>query len=265
MRGFRRGNLAASRTLADMLAPLAFSLVIAKAASTLVLTYHDIIPTRGPGSVWFDCTAAEFRAQIRQLTRWGAVFVSVEDLQAGLSGRKALPPKAVVLTFADGYHGVYDHAWPVMKRERIPFALYVHTGYVGSKVGRPKMTWDELGTMVRSGLATVGSQTVSHPADLRKLTDAQIVKEFTVSKRSIEKRFGVCHSLAYPNGKWDARSARQAEKAGYAMAFTEELKPAETAASFFEVPRYVHTQWERGWRNCRSGRFTARLRSKTSR
>ena len=225
------------------------ALLLAPAPRTVVLTYHDVIAKRGAGSVWFDCTASEFRSQMAWLKGKGARFASVAELEASLSGGKALPSKAVVVTFADNYRGFFTYALPVLKSMRIPAAMFVHTGFVGSPVGRPKMTWDQLKTCAGTGLVTVASQTVSHPADLAALSDAMIRKEFGASKAAVVSRFGACRYLAYPNGKYDMRVARLARAAGYAMAFTEVTKPAETRPDLWRVPRYVHTKYRQAWRD----------------
>lgn len=223
----------------------------------VVLTYHDVIERRGPGSVWFDCTSAELRAQLDFMARKGATFVSIPQIEAALDGTRALPKRAVALTFADNYRGFLLRAWPLLKARRIPVALFVHTDYVGSPVGRPKMTWAELTALQRSGLVTVASQTRSHPADLRALPEARLDAEFVGAKAAIERRLGACHYLAYPNGKYDARVARAARRAGYSLAFTEVLAPLDRAPDRWRLPRYVHTKYRLALANLSSSRAVA--------
>lgn len=214
---------------------------------TPVLTYHDVIAARDGNALWFDCTTDELKQQLDWLTARRASFISLDQLYAHLVDGTKLPPNAIALTFADNYEGFYLRAWPILKARRIPITMFVHTGFVGNRSGRPKMTWDQLKELKSSGLVTVASQTVSHPADLRNLSDAQLDKEFETSKRSIETRMGKCAYIAYPNGKWDQRSVKAANRAGYLMAFTEELRSAERAASILSVPRYVHTKYRQAW------------------
>src|SRR5207249_1556632 len=132
----------------------------------------------------------------------------------------------------------------------IPAAMFVHTGFVGSPVGRPKMSWAQLRELDREGLVTIACQTVSHPPDLRRLTDGQLDREMSLSKQALERQLG--HAvlyIAYPNVKWDERSTAAARRAGYLMGFTEELRPAETATGILAVPRYVHTKYLQAWRD----------------
>jgi len=77
--------------------------------------------------------------------------------------------------------------------------------------------------------------------------------EMEGSKATLERRLGhPIRFLAYPNGKFDARVARAAATAGYAMAFTERLNPAEQSPSIFMVARYVHTKYRQAWSDAKA-------------
>jgi peptidoglycan/xylan/chitin deacetylase (PgdA/CDA1 family) len=227
--------------------------VVAPAEPTsraVVLTYHDIIEQRGPGSVWFDCTVREFRAQMDELRRNGAAFVSTRQVESFLASGAPLPPRAVAVTFADNYRGFLMHAWPILRNRGIPVTMFVHTGYVGSRVGRPKMTWAELTQLHRQGVI-VASQTVSHPADLTKLSDADLRKEFRGAMDTLTQRIDPygAHRLAYPNGKFDRRTIMFAKEAGVQFAYTEECQPVTARSLPLAIPRYVHTKVRQAWRD----------------
>ena len=212
---------------------------------TPILTYHDFVARRDARSLWFDCTQQEFRSQLNYFSRHQARFLSLQQIETALKLGRDLPRHAIALTFADNYEGFWRNAYPILKARRIPCAMFVHTGYVGDRHGRPKMTWDQLRQLDREGLVTVASQTVSHPADLRDLSDDQLDREFVESKSKLEKELG--HEvpyLAYPNGKYDARIAKHARAAGYRLAFTEVTQPLERSPDRWRINRYVHTKWQ---------------------
>lgn len=218
---------------------------------TLILTYHDIIPRRTQESVWFDCTIKEFKEQLVWLKSRGANFITVDQLHSNLTQGASLPHKSVLVTFADNYQGFYRFALPLLRKEKIPSMMFVHTGFVGSKVGRPKMDWNQLQELSQEGLVEIASQTVTHPADLSKLSSALQRDEIFKSKDAIRKflnknpRF-----IAYPNGKFNAESKLLAKKAGYQMAFAESQTPAQKSSDIFSVNRYVHTKLKQGWTDC---------------
>jgi len=212
----------------------------------VALTYHDVTPRK---SVWFDCTPAEFKSQIDAMTKAGVQFVSLAQVEASLKGGK-LPPKAVALTFADNYHGFLDYAYPLLKARKIPVAMFVHTGFVGSKVGRPKMSWPEIERLDREGLVTFGSQTVTH-RDLPTLSDAEVDHELRDSKTALERRLRhPVRYFAYPDGAVDDRIEQAVAISGlYVLAFGEVQRPFDR--SKFRVNRYVHTQWRRALRDAK--------------
>ena len=220
----------------------------AAATRPVALTYHDVTPGK---SVWFDCTPSEFRSQIDTMTRAGARFVSLAQVEAFYAGRP-LPRNAVAITFADNYRGFLTHAYPLLRARRIPVAMFVHTGFVGSSVGRPKMTWDELSRLDREGLCTIASQTVTHRS-LDTLSSPEITKELRDSKAALERHLGhPVRYLAYPNGAYDARCEAAAAAAGYRLAFCEVQRPFGRDRD--AVERYVHTKWRRALRDGRIGR-----------
>lgn len=215
---------------------------------TPILTYHDVIERRDESSLWFDCSADELANQLDWLKANGAHFVSIDQVYKHLSSGAPLPKYAIAITFADGYEGFYRHGLPVLRSRHVPVAMFVHTDYVGDQQGRPKMTWDQLKELDREGLVTVCSQTRTHPADLRRLSAASLAEEMSGSKAALERQLGhPARYIAYPNGKFDTRVARAAQKAGYVMAFTERLTPIEESPNLFMVSRYVHTKYRQAW------------------
>ena len=226
-----------------MILPLFLALLSSPRA--IALTYHDVTPRK---TVWFDCTPSEFRSQIDAMTKAGARFVSLAQVEAAYRGTP-LPKGAVAITFADNYRGFLTYAYPLLKARRIPCAMFVHTGFVGSKVGRPKMTWPELGRLDREGLCTVASQTVTHRS-LDALSDEEIDRELRDSKTALESHLGhPVRYLAYPNGAYDARCEAVARRAGYAAAFVEVQRPF--GKDPYAVERYVHTKWRQALQDAR--------------
>jgi len=212
-----------------------------------VIMYHDLIKHRGPGSVWFDSTEAEFSDQMDELKSKGYHPVSLDDLYKHLTTGSDLPDKAIVLTFDDNYQGVYDFAYPILKADGFPFAVFVHTGYVGTKTkyGRAHMTWDTLSKLLKDPLFTVGSHTVTHP-DLTKLGPTEVDKEMTDSKQSLETHLHTqIDYFAYPDGKNDDAVQAAAKDAGYKMAFTMENGPVEESPNILCLNRYVQTRMEK--------------------
>lgn len=214
-----------------------------------VLTYHGVIGSRSQrGAVWFDCTAAEFEAQMQFLRAQGAHVITLDQLRRHLTLGEPLPDRAIALTFDDSYQGVYDYAAPILKRYGYPYAVFVHTDYVGSQQGRPKMSWTELRELAGSGLVTIGSHSRSHPADMGRLSTEQQDEELQGSKQALEQALGRPISfVSYPNGKADAVTFGRARAAGYTLGFMEEWGPVQQSPGILALNRYIHLQLPRAW------------------
>lgn len=113
-------------------------------SSVTVLAYHRIAtpassPELAPSLI--DAYPADFEAQMRYLKEQYNV-VSSWDLVRSLRDGRALPPRAVIITFDDGYRCFKDTAWPIMRRLGLPATLFVPT-YYPSHPGA-LFWWDEL-------------------------------------------------------------------------------------------------------------------------
>lgn len=223
-----------------------------------VLMFHDLIEKRGRGSEWFDCTVDEFKEVLDQIETEGMKVLSLDELYDHLTTGKEVPEKSIVLTFDDNYQSFYDLAWPLLKEKKFPATVFVHTGYVGRKDGRAKMSWETLQELVKDPLFKVGGHTINHYLDLKDRDLNTQRDELTISKSDLESHLGVkVDYLAYPNGSNGEDTQVLAQEAGYKMAFTIENTPAEESPNIFAVGRYVHTKLKNAIEDCDKARTGA--------
>ncbi len=117
--------------------------VPARRGSFHVLTYHrvdepDHRPMLDP---YLVISPLLFEEHVRFLAEHYRV-ISLELLLEALEGRQELPPRALAITFDDGYRDFAEHAWPILKRFGLPVTLFVPTAFPG----RPERAfwWDRL-------------------------------------------------------------------------------------------------------------------------
>jgi hypothetical protein len=92
---------------------------------------------------------------------------------------------------------------------------------MAGKTGRSSLTWEQLQEMAANPLVTIASHTVTHPKDLRELSDDGLAREVMESKRILEQRLGIpINYFTYPEGKLDAQVKQWVIAAGYQMAFS---------------------------------------------
>ncbi|MCW2792542.1 MAG: putative polysaccharide deacetylase [Nocardioides sp.] len=206
---------------------------VAKAARRLrrkngltIIGWHRVDGTSTGLSTGVD----DFRRHLDEIERWGAVVLPLEEAVAGLRAG-TLPPRAVVLTFDDGYASVVETAWPLLRERGMPTTLFAVSGAL---TGDLRFAWDrhepehdrlrlarpdELRDAARDGL-DIGSHTVSHPW-LPRLARAELRRELADSRTALEELLGrPVTSLAYPTGGWNPEVRAVAGEVGYRLGVT---------------------------------------------
>lgn len=92
-----------------------------------VINYHRILPAQDP-LLASEPDLPTFRWQMELLARSFNVLPLSEAL-ARLDGGR-LPPRAVCITFDDGYRSLHDLGLPVLREFRLPATVFVTSGHV---------------------------------------------------------------------------------------------------------------------------------------
>ena len=114
----------------------------------IVLLYHGVyadgLDLDGRNSSGKHISEGDFSRQMDILAReWNAV--SMRDISLAHRGETPLPPRAVAVTFDDGFANVHDVAWPILRERDLPATFYLTTGFIDS--GRGSWT-DQLEIMI---------------------------------------------------------------------------------------------------------------------
>ena len=129
-----------------------------------ILAYHridEIDPDADLDPGLISATPSDFEEQVRIVAERYAP-ISLDQLVAAHRGEAPLPPRAVLMTFDDGYEDFARCAWPIMKRHGVPAVLFVPTSFPDSN--GPGFWWDRLySALVRTREAQVN---VSEVGDL---------------------------------------------------------------------------------------------------
>jgi hypothetical protein len=113
-----------------------------------VLTYHRIgCPLENPAmdADVFSARPDEFRRHMECLVEYYHP-VCIHEVIDAVHNKSSLPPRAVLVTFDDGYRDFAEHAWPVLRELGIPVTLFVPTGYPGAP--EREFWWDRLTRLV---------------------------------------------------------------------------------------------------------------------
>ncbi|WP_107666372.1 polysaccharide deacetylase family protein [Cyanothece sp. BG0011] len=205
----------ASQTVAK---PFPYIHESARAAKVPIFMYHDILPKK---EVFFDVTPEELENHFKYIREQGLTPISLDFLLEHLQKGIPLPDKPILLSFDDGYGGHYDYVYPLLKKYNYPAVFSVYVTKMDGKTARSSLTWEQLQQLADDPLITIASHTITHPRDLRELSDDELFQEVMMSKEILEKKLGIpIKYFTYPEGKHDARVKQWALAAGYKMALT---------------------------------------------
>ena len=93
-----------------------------------VLLYHRVNDEKNPISATIPVKV--FRKQMEVLSRYFTVLPLEELVDRAL--RRDIPPKAIAITFDDGYRDNYENAFPILKQFRLPATIFLATGAIDS-------------------------------------------------------------------------------------------------------------------------------------
>lgn len=194
--------------------------------SVRVLAYHAVADVDHPAPSRYLVPPRLLEQQLSALSAAGFHFISATELLDGLAGRR-LPPRAILVTFDDGYVSVHHTARHILARLAIPAVAFVVTGLVGrwnewdARAPVPKlplMDRAQLAELVAQGWE-LGTHTRTHP-HLRGVSASQLADEVAGSRKDLaELGLGTPRLLAYPYGQHSSRVRAAAERAGYDAAF----------------------------------------------
>ncbi|MDB6140428.1 MAG: hypothetical protein JWO94_3500, partial [Verrucomicrobiaceae bacterium] len=192
-----------------------------KSASVAILGYHDF---RDHGGTPMMIAEPKFRQQMEALRDSKIPVIPLSDVLAWKRGEKNIPEEAVCITMDDGYVGVYQYAYPILKEMGFPFTIYLYKKYVN--IGGRSMKWEQIKEMMEHG-CEVASHTVSHAALTKKgtRTDAEyelwLLGELKESKDFLEEHLGKkCLSVAYPYGNYSDTIMELGQQVGYEAGVT---------------------------------------------
>jgi peptidoglycan/xylan/chitin deacetylase (PgdA/CDA1 family) len=212
--------------------PVSAKPAIDQNAQVVIFGYHRFVNSvRHPDT---EITPAAFEAQMKELQDKGISVIGLQDFLAWKRGEKAIPARAAIISFDDGWKSQYDVAWPILKKYGYPHTMFIYTEGVrgGHYGGGEAISWEQLAEMRDAGV-DIQAHSETHP-DLRKPYDKIAKKrlsppeyeqwlenEIGRSKRTLEEKLGIkVNCFAVPYGNINDRVRDVAKKEGYEAVFT---------------------------------------------
>jgi peptidoglycan/xylan/chitin deacetylase (PgdA/CDA1 family) len=194
-----------------------------------VLMYHRIGEPVDHYDRKYCVRPGDFARQMDALATRGYTAVSLDAFFSWLDRGAALHRRAFLLTFDDGFRGVFEHGYPLLRSMQWPFTVFLVSGLIGarsqwmaeerSELSLPLLDAAQIREMAANGI-DFQSHTRSH-RHLTCLSDEELREELCASMRDLEQLLRrPVRYLAYPFGSTDPRVVEAARRVGYRGAFS---------------------------------------------
>jgi peptidoglycan/xylan/chitin deacetylase (PgdA/CDA1 family) len=199
------------------------------ASRVTVLMYHRLGNTANDWETRYCVSPERFSEHMKALQRCGMRPCSIEHFVAWLDGQATLDQGTFLLTFDDGFLGVYEHAFPLLSKMGWPATVFLVSSLIGkddewalrenpSGTTYPLLRQREIEKMGRTGFS-FHSHTRNHP-DLTKLPQDALAEELIGARQDLQDLLGhPIRYLAYPYGRYDEKVLEATKAAGYSAAF----------------------------------------------
>jgi len=223
---------------------LASSMELTAATGAVILQYHHV-SSETPGIT--SISPEKFEAHIQTIINQGYQVLPLADIVEPLRDQTAIPDKAVGITFDDAYVNIYENAYPILKRHKLPFTIFVATDYVGVNPNQ-YLSWAQLREMQLNG-ATINNHTASHPHLLRQNSGEskrswrrRVKKEILFAEQALRENLppseqDTLKMLAYPYGEYNPEIEEIITGLGY-IAFGQQSGAVGYHSDFTVLPRF---------------------------
>ena len=206
----------------------------------VILVYHHI-GTTTPAST--SVTPERFASHLDLLAAGGYRVVPLADVVEALRSGKALPDRAVVLTFDDAYRSVYTEAFPRLRHRGWPFTVFVNTDAVDGRHANT-MNWNQL-REIEDGGGTAGNHSRTHDhlvrrrdGETREQWRRRVGDDIVWARRRLEAELAApLDMFAYPYGEFTAELEALVRGLGLA-AVGQQSGPVGAGTDTVRIPRF---------------------------
>lgn len=242
----------------------------------LGIAYHDV-EDRDADQAVVAVRTERLIEQLAWLHNNGYQPVTVDQILAARSGGPELPPKAILLSFDDGYASFYTRVMPILRSYQWPALLAPVGAWIDTPADKPVdfagtprprsdfLTWQQVREISQSGLVEIAAHTNdSHlgipanpqgntqpAASTRRFdaktgtyeTEAQFKARMTADVDAISEKIRAATGYkprvwVWPYGSADGASLSVIDKHGYTMALTLDVG-LDGVNDLLSSPRYL--------------------------
>ena len=142
--------------------------------------------------------------------------------------------KEILITIDDAFLSFFQEAWPFLKKNKIPFILFVSTEPVGK---RGYMTWNQIREVESEDFAFIGHHSHTHDYLINETND-QFISDIEKANKIFLKELGYIPNLfSYPFGEY-SKFMRNYVSKNFKFAFGQHSGVIDLNKDKFELPRF---------------------------
>ena len=160
----------------------------------LSLMYHRFDENKYPST---NIQMDVFKKQIQIIKDLKYSFYNPKDLKKNFYIEKK--EKKILITIDDAFTSFYEVAWPYLKKEKIPFILFVSTQAIGKN---GYMTWAQIKELEKFPIVSIGNHSHTHKY-LVNFKQDNFIQDIEISKKEFIKNIGYNPIFfSYPFGEY---------------------------------------------------------------
>ena len=200
-----------------------------KDLGTLSLMYHRFNENKYPST---NIQMNIFQKHIDIIESKNYEFENPKNF--GLNFKKPKLKKKILITIDDAFTSFYENAWPFLKKNKIPFLLFVSTEPVGK---RGYMTWKQIKEIEKESFAFIGNHSHSHEY-LLDLDFDDFKKDIDLSIKIFNEKLGYNPIFfSYPFGEYSL-DQKNYLKRKFEYGFGQHSGVIDFNKDRFELPRF---------------------------
>ena len=195
----------------------------------LSIMYHRFNENKYPST---NIQMEIFKKHIQLIKDLNYGFIHPKNFEKNFN--KPKKEKKILITIDDAFQSFYEVAWPFLKKNKIPFVLFVSTEPVGNK---GYMTWSQIREIESESFAVIGHHSHSHEY-LIDVSDQEFINDMEIANKNFKENIGYIPSLfSYPFGEY-SEFMRQYTSENFTYAFGQHSGVIDTNKDKFQLPRF---------------------------
>ena len=194
------------------------------------LMYHRFDENKYPST---NIKMNDFLEHIKIIEENNINFINPKNFENELKNNKS--QRKVLLTIDDGFSSFYENAWPILKKKKIPFILFVSTREVGAF---NYMTWDQIREISKENFVEIGNHSHTHEylvEEKGELIKNDIERSISIFKKELGRNSDF---FSYPFGEYSIEFKNIIKSLNFKYAFGQHSGVMDETKDFYEFPRF---------------------------